>query len=126
MFVDGQGKIENLCRELGDLLGMAPAVDDCTEQENKMYSDMAILYESTFDFIEECKKRPGKDYLFDVCLCDGHYCDGVVKVRAKDEDDAYETALEYVCRRLYKALPELDIKVQVDLKDGNTEVCNDF
>lgn len=72
------------------------------------------------------KKRPGKDYLFDVCLCDGHYCDGVVKVRAKDEDDAYETALEYVCRRLYKALPESDIKVQVDLKDGNTEVCNDF
>lgn len=59
MFVDGQGRIENLCRELGALLGMAPAVDDCTEQENKMYSDMAILYESTFDFIEEYKKTTG-------------------------------------------------------------------
>jgi hypothetical protein len=30
-------------------LNLAPWIEDCTEEENKMYNDMASLLESMFD-----------------------------------------------------------------------------
>lgn len=39
-------RINNLYKELEYLLNHAPAVDDCTEEENEMYSDMANLKNS--------------------------------------------------------------------------------
>lgn len=49
-------------------------------------------------------------------LCGG-YCGGYIHVNADDEDDAYDKAIEYVGRRLYKAFPELDIEYSVELCD---------
>lgn len=46
-------RIRNLYEELETLLNLAPAEEDCTDKENDMYSDMANLKESIFDWLEE-------------------------------------------------------------------------
>ena len=42
-------RLEALYKEVETLLNLAPIEDDCTEEENSMYSDMANLKESMFD-----------------------------------------------------------------------------
>lgn len=38
-----------LYKEIDTILNNSPWMEDCTEEENKMYSDMANLKESMFD-----------------------------------------------------------------------------
>ena len=42
-------RLDALYKEVETLLNLAPVEDDCTDEENKMYSDMANLKESMFD-----------------------------------------------------------------------------
>lgn len=42
-------RLIKLYKELDELLNLSPWEEDCTDEENKMYSDMAILKESIFD-----------------------------------------------------------------------------
>lgn len=60
-------------------------------------------------------KNEMKTFAFKVCLCDGHFCDGVISVKAETEDDAYDLAMDYVLQRLANALPELGIEVSLSL-----------
>lgn len=58
------------------------------------------------------------EYIYKVCLCDGHYCNGNIVIKADTEDEAYEKAMDYVLVSLAKALPELGIDVSIDLFDS--------
>lgn len=58
-----------------------------------------------------------KEYIYKVCLCDGHYCNGNIVVNADDEEDAYNTAMDYLLGKLANALPELGIDVCIELED---------
>ena len=42
-------RLKALYKEVETLLNLAPAEDDCTDEENAMYSDMANLKETMFD-----------------------------------------------------------------------------
>jgi hypothetical protein len=42
-------RLEKLYKEIDTLLNLAPIEDDCSDEENEMYSDMANLKESMFD-----------------------------------------------------------------------------
>lgn len=42
-------RLKALYKEIETLLNLAPIEDDCTNEENAMYSDMANLKESMFD-----------------------------------------------------------------------------
>ena len=42
-------RLEELYKEIETLLDMAPVEEDCTDEENNMYSDMANLKESMFN-----------------------------------------------------------------------------
>lgn len=55
-----------------------------------------------------------KEYKYRVCLCDGYWCSGIVKVKANNEDDAYDNAMDYILNRLANALPELGIEVYIE------------
>lgn len=55
-----------------------------------------------------------KEYKYRVCLCDGYWCSGAVKVKADNKDDAYDNAMDYILSRLANALPELDIEVYIE------------
>lgn len=44
-------RLINLFNEIDTLLNMAPCEDDCSDEENVMYSNMANLKESLFDVI---------------------------------------------------------------------------
>lgn len=55
------------------------------------------------------------EYTYRVCLCDGHFCDGNITVRADEEEDAYNMAMDYVLGKLAEAFPELGIDVCVEL-----------
>lgn len=46
-------RLEALEKELDNLLNMAPIEDDCTKNENEMYSDMANLKNSIAMVLEE-------------------------------------------------------------------------
>lgn len=59
-----------------------------------------------------------REYIFAIRLCDGHRCDGTILIMAEKEYMAYDMALDYVCSKLYEALPELDIAVTVELVEG--------
>lgn len=48
-------RLNKLIEELDSLLNMAPIEDDCTKNENKMYSDMADLKGSIETVLEERK-----------------------------------------------------------------------
>lgn len=54
------------------------------------------------------------EYSFAVKLCDGNYCNGNIIIKADNQNAAYDEALNYVCEKLYEALPELDIEVSVE------------
>lgn len=56
-----------------------------------------------------------KEYEFKVCFNDGRWCTDTITVKGKDEEEAAENALNYVCERLNEALPELDIEVGVEI-----------
>lgn len=60
-------------------------------------------------------------YQFYVNLCGGT-CGGTLTVKAKDEDEAYEKAMDLVDKRLVKAFPELeidyDVEIVYDLEDA--------
>lgn len=56
-------------------------------------------------------------YVFKVRLCDGYECDGRITITAKDEDIAQDIALDYVCKKLADALPELGIDISVELDE---------
>lgn len=58
-----------------------------------------------------------KEYSFKVCFNDGRWCTGIITAKGKDEEEAEQNALSYVCEQLYQALPELDIEVGVELVD---------
>lgn len=51
-------RLEALEKELDNLLNMAPIEDDCTKNENEMYSDMANLKNSIAMVLEE--RRNGR------------------------------------------------------------------
>lgn len=42
-------RLEKLYKEIDTLLNLAPIEDDCSDEENEMYSDMANLKESMSD-----------------------------------------------------------------------------
>ena len=60
-----------------------------------------------------------KDYNFDVKLCDGMWAGGIYTVKAASESEAQEKALTEICDKLYRALPELDIEVSVELLEDS-------
>ena len=55
------------------------------------------------------------EYRFKVSLCDGMWASGTYTVKAASESEAQEKALTEICDKLYRALPELDIEVSVEL-----------
>ena len=54
-----------------------------------------------------------KTYKFAVSLCDG-WCAGYLEIKAKNEDIAYDKAMDYVANRLAKAFPTLSIDYNVE------------
>lgn len=42
-------QLKNLYQEIVSLLSMVPCLDDCTDQENEILSDIANLYNSLYD-----------------------------------------------------------------------------
>lgn len=58
-----------------------------------------------------------KKYQFNVRLCDGYYSDGTYTVVAQTEEEARDKALQEICDKLYRALPELGIEVSVELQE---------
>ena len=63
-----------------------------------------------------------KTYNFKVCFGEGRHADGLYSVQAENEDMAYDIALREICDKLYAALPDLGIEVQVDL-DSVSKFC---
>lgn len=57
-----------------------------------------------------------KEYKCYVSLCGG-YTDGFLKVKAANEDKAYDKAMDLVVKRLVKAFPELDIDYNVEVEE---------
>lgn len=57
-----------------------------------------------------------KKYIYKVRLCDGCYCNGNIAVKADDEEDAYDMAMDYILITLANALPELGIDVDIELE----------
>lgn len=55
-------------------------------------------------------------YKFAVMLC-GRYAGGFITIEAKDEDEAYGKAMEYVGATLYNAFPTLSIEYGVEPDD---------
>ena len=58
-------------------------------------------------------------YEFRVCFGEGRYAKGTYSVRECTEEAATDLALSEICKKLYSVLPELDIKVSVELIGGN-------
>ena len=58
------------------------------------------------------------EYRFKVSLCDGMWASGTYTVKAESESEAQEKALTEICDKLYRALPELDIEVSVELLEN--------
>ena len=54
------------------------------------------------------------EYVYKVKLCDGNYCKGNIKVKADNEDEAYEMVMDDVLEKLAKAFPELEIEVAIE------------
>ena len=61
-----------------------------------------------------------KEYKFLVNMCGG-WCNGTLVIKAEDEDEAYDKAMDYVGDKLSDAFPELDIPYGVELyeEDGD-------
>ena len=82
------------------------------EEFLKSYS---YLTEAEYNNTMEIYKQTSKEYKFNVRLCDGYYSDGTYTVMAQTEEEAQDKALQEICEKLYKALPELGIEVSVEL-----------
>lgn len=54
-----------------------------------------------------------KQYEFWVGLNGGCYCKQTYSVEAHNKQEAIDKALEEICEKLYQALPDLDIDVEV-------------
>lgn len=61
-----------------------------------------------------------KTYKFAVSLCGG-WCNGAISIKARDEDEAYEKAQDYVVQRLVKTFPTLDIEYDVECENPDEE-----
>ena len=61
-----------------------------------------------------------KTYKFAVSLCGG-WCGGLLKIKAENEDVAYEKAMNYVVNKLVKAFPTLDIEYNVECENPDDE-----
>ena len=61
-----------------------------------------------------------KTYKFAVSLCGG-WCSGHIEIKAKNEDSAYEKAMDYVVNKLVKAFPTLDIEYNVECNNPDGE-----
>mgnify|MGYP004454133727 CR=1 FL=1 len=61
-----------------------------------------------------------KKYRFYVNLCHG-WCDGTIPVYAKDEDTAYNRAIDEVSKRLCSVFPELSIDFDVEQAEVEDE-----
>ena len=44
-----EDRLRALYKEIETLLNLAPSVEDCTDEQNEVYSDMANLKDSLFD-----------------------------------------------------------------------------
>ncbi len=65
-----------------------------------------------------------KAYKFAVSLCGG-WCDGTIEINAKDDDEAYEKAQDYVVERLVQVFPELSIDYDIECENPDYEDCDD-
>lgn len=61
-----------------------------------------------------------KTYEFAVSLCGG-WCGGHIKIKAKNEDVAYDKAMDFVVNKLIKAFPTLDIEYNVECENPDNE-----
>lgn len=50
-------RLKALYKEVEVLLNLAPCVEDCTDEENDMYSEMANLKEALFDAGYGCQEE---------------------------------------------------------------------
>ena len=55
-----------------------------------------------------------------MSLCHG-WCDGTISVYSKDEDTAYDRAIDEVSKRLCNAFPELSIDFNVEQAEVEDE-----
>lgn len=77
----------------------------------EIYEDEYLYY---YYYLKENLKGE-TEYRFKVSLCDGMWASGTYTVKAASESEAQEKALTEICDKLYRALPELDIEVSVEL-----------
>ena len=61
-----------------------------------------------------------KIYKFLVSICHG-WCDGFLEIKAENEDEAYEKAMDYVGDKLADAFPDLDIPFNVECDNPDEE-----
>lgn len=61
-----------------------------------------------------------KTYEFGVSLCGG-WCDGSLKVKADNDEEAYDVAMDIVFKRLTKAFPSLEIDFDVECDNPDPE-----
>ena len=65
-----------------------------------------------------------KTYKFAVSLCGG-WCEGLIKVKAKNMEVAYDKAMKYVENKLTKAFPTLCIDYNVECENPDDEEWDD-
>ena len=61
-----------------------------------------------------------KTYKFAVSLCGG-WCNGGINIKAKNEEEAYDKAMDYVVNKLVQAFPMLDIEYNVECENPDDE-----
>jgi hypothetical protein len=61
-----------------------------------------------------------KTYKFAVSLCGG-WCSGHINVRAENEDEAYEKAMDRIDKKFAKAFPTLGIDYNVECENPDEE-----
>lgn len=61
-----------------------------------------------------------KTYKFAVSLCGG-WCNGNIDIKAKNEDEAYDKAMDHIANKLVKAFPTLDIEYNVECENPDDE-----
>lgn len=65
-----------------------------------------------------------KVYRFAVSLCNG-WCDGLLNIKAKNEDDAYKRAMNYVGNKLTKTFPTLGIDYNIECDNPDEDIEDD-
>lgn len=59
------------------------------------------------------------EYRFAVSLCNG-WAGGTIAIKAQNEDEAYEKAMDYVNKKLTSAFPTLQIDYNVEIENPDT------